>query len=201
MDHLPAQTLSTENATKVQRLHVLALDSSPVQTIGAQRRLRSVNKYIDSRKNVAIAETEAKDTVLASNEVMNRSHSHQRNSLTHRTAYIGAKAKDDEAPQNDSLVEEIDEWLCSVQALSGDATQSPGACDEQTATPLLLVALHACGSLTPTILRSALAYRLPSSAANSQHRRYIAAAIIVGCCYNLLEAQGSASAPLCQFGY
>lgn len=59
---------------------------------------------------------------------------------------------------------------------------------DPTTTPVLFVALHACGSLTLDIVR-ALASRLRSSDP-SPKAWTPSMAIIVGCCYNLLQPQG-----------
>ncbi|KAG6831660.1 hypothetical protein H0H87_004610 [Tephrocybe sp. NHM501043] len=63
-----------------------------------------------------------------------------------------------------SLLAAIDDWI------------PPGP----TPTPVLLVALHACGSLTPDLFRALLALPPKSS-------WYPAAAVAVGCCYNLMS--------------
>ena len=53
--------------------------------------------------------------------------------------------------------------------------------------PIMIVALHACGSLTPDILRASF------SMLNSDvpRRWTLRSAVVVGCCYNLMSAQGS----------
>lgn len=93
-------------------------------------------------------------------------------------------------------------------------TASDGNQDPDQPTAVLLVALHACGSLTPSILRAFLsAQRHPnrpqgqvSSDPNKPkvaalqdpaQRNWIPAGLVlVGCCYNLLEPSGkSLNAP------
>ncbi|KAH0586135.1 hypothetical protein H2248_007401 [Termitomyces sp. 'cryptogamus'] len=65
-----------------------------------------------------------------------------------------------------TLVSAIDSWL------SATATPTPA--------PVLLVALHACGTLTPDLFRAVL--DLPPT-----HSWYPAAIVAVGCCYNLMH--------------
>ncbi|KAG6854656.1 hypothetical protein C0991_003304 [Blastosporella zonata] len=72
--------------------------------------------------------------------------------ITHRTIHLTP----------DTLVSAIDDWVPS------------------TPTPVLLVALHACGSLTPDLFRAAL------SLSKAHQKWYPAAIVAVGCCYNLM---------------
>jgi hypothetical protein len=50
--------------------------------------------------------------------------------------------------------------------------------------PVIFVALHACGSLTPDILRAFI------SASRSRRTWYPAGLVAVGCCYNLMNPVG-----------
>ena len=50
--------------------------------------------------------------------------------------------------------------------------------------PVIFVALHACGSLTPDILRAFI------SASRSRRTWYPAGLVVVGCCYNLMNPVG-----------
>ncbi|TFK48632.1 hypothetical protein OE88DRAFT_1614951, partial [Heliocybe sulcata] len=72
-------------------------------------------------------------------------------SLTHKTVRITP----------DTLKSAVDEWTAG-----------------QGAVPVLVVALHACGSLTPDIVRCCLAQR--------RENWTLAGAVLVGCCYNLI---------------
>ncbi|KAG6900390.1 hypothetical protein C0993_011378 [Termitomyces sp. T159_Od127] len=74
--------------------------------------------------------------------------------ITHRTVHLTPA----------TLVSAIDAWV------------PPCA----TPVPVLLVALHACGSLTPDLFRAVLS--LPEN-----HSWYPAAVVAVGCCYNLMH--------------
>lgn len=75
------------------------------------------------------------------------------------------------------IVDAVGEWLGPIQ----DSDSSPHQ--------VVLVALHACGSLTPHIIRACLG-TTPANRAWS-----FAGAVAVGCCYNLLNDSG-ASPPL-----
>jgi len=80
--------------------------------------------------------------------------------IAHKTILI--------APQ--TLLDTIDEWV-------GESPQP---------VPVLLVALHACGSLTPDILRSFI------SSVNTPHPSWYPVGVVaVGCCYNLMNPGGS----------
>ncbi|KAF9524475.1 methyltransferase domain-containing protein [Crepidotus variabilis] len=74
-------------------------------------------------------------------------------------------------PQN--LVAVIDEWIYEDRP----AHVSPEP------SPVILVALHACGSLTTDVVRAYFA----SKSRSSSHRGWVASGVVaVGCCYNLM---------------
>ncbi|KAJ6620745.1 methyltransferase domain-containing protein [Mycena sp. CBHHK59/15] len=114
--------------------HLLALDSSEVQTRGAQR-------------------WEARTGLVGS--------------ITQKTIHITP----------DTLCESIDEWIHAT-------TASQEENDDAAPVPVFLVALHACGSLTPDIVRAFF------SQLNASAGAYIGwtpvGMMAVGCCYNLL---------------
>lgn len=83
---------------------------------------------------------------------------------------VGSLTYRNVAITSDSLQSATDEWIRNA---------------EQKPAPLLLVALHACGSLTLDILRTLLR-RLKTP--DSSWSPY--AALVVGCCYNLLRPEG-----------
>ncbi|KXN88186.1 Protein RRNAD1, partial [Leucoagaricus sp. SymC.cos] len=81
-------------------------------------------------------------------------------SITHKTIHI--------TPEN--LFATIDEWI------------SEGLLKEtQEEIPVLLIGLHACGSLTPDVIRTFSGWR-----PGGKPWRF-AAAVVVGCCYNLMN--------------
>ncbi|KAI0051058.1 hypothetical protein FA95DRAFT_378509 [Auriscalpium vulgare] len=85
-------------------------------------------------------------------------------SLTHKTLHIAT----------DTLEEAVSSWLRTLEG------------DPATPIPVLFVALHACGTLTPDILRTFLTSR--AGVPGPPGRCWLAkGAIIVGCCYNLMS--------------
>jgi hypothetical protein len=92
--------------------------------------------------------------------------------VTHRTLFI----------TSESLLHAVDEWIAG---LGLETTGTP--------YPVLVTGLHACGSLTPAVLRCFV--DLSVGAGNSRMWRPSALAL-VGCCYNLMRDPG---ASLCSF--
>jgi len=85
---------------------------------------------------------------------------------------------------SDVLLDAVDEWISDQSSGPGISQDASKAVSEPILTPVLVVALHACGSLTPSTLRAFLS-RL--RALNSETTWVPRAAVVVGCCYNLLE--------------
>jgi len=67
-----------------------------------------------------------------------------------------------------SLLDTIDQWF------------------ESEPVPVLFVALHACGSLTPDILRAYIS----ASHSSSSRTWYPVGLVVIGCCYNLMNPVG-----------
>ncbi|KAH7336993.1 methyltransferase domain-containing protein [Rhizoctonia solani] len=86
--------------------------------------------------------------------------------VTHRTLFI----------TSDSLLHAVDEWIEDPE----DQGISP--------RPVLITGLHACGSLTPAVLRCFidLCTKLGQDAHNKKSWTPVALAL-VGCCYNLMR--------------
>ncbi|KAH9924602.1 uncharacterized protein BXZ73DRAFT_91201 [Epithele typhae] len=140
-------------------LNVLALDSSETQTRGAARMdtLKSVRRAQNKLHAPLFEDGSAPPAHLPDN---NQS---PRGSLTYVTAKIDTP----------SLLSSIDAWL-------DDRRESTTV----VKTPVLFTALHACGSLTPDILRAFVAAYKDSRAADWRP----CAAVVVGCCYNMLRS-------------
>lgn len=93
------------------------------------------------------------------------------NIITHKTIHI--------TPE--TLLDVVDNWI------------PPGEDDE-----VVYVALHACGSLTPSILRAILQGMDSSTSSEGQYDRKgnivrtwrMRGAVVVGCCYNLMDSSG-----------
>lgn len=138
---------------------MLALDADAGQTRGAQSR----------GARAAPRTPPAPDQPAQSTEEDGR-----RGTLEHATVRI--------TPE--TMVRAVDGWVADMRSEEGGG---PGdRADASGPTPVLLVALHACGSLTPDVLRGLL--RAISSNAGAPVRQWTpAAAVVVGCCYNLMS--------------
>ena len=76
----------------------------------------------------------------------------------------------------------VDEWLQSTRVIGADGR------DSSKPVPVVFVALHACGSLTPDILKKIVQVRY-----SSERLWYVSCAVVVGCCYNLMRKSGKHS--------
>lgn len=180
---LPSQAYLSRSLRDGLGLHVLALDWSDVQTKGAARK-----EKITTRKREQAPSTAADvDTGECGDSSMGRRHAanvrEQRNgSLTYKTLKI----------TSDTLFDAVDEWISSEAHTVQRAAECGTSCRHLDTifgpTPVLFVALHACGSLTPNILRTFV-----NNVQDSGNTRVWLprAAVIIGCCYNLLESAGT----------
>ncbi|TDL23223.1 hypothetical protein BD410DRAFT_787553 [Rickenella mellea] len=150
-------------------LHVLALDSSPLQTSGAQRR----QKHSDNRQS----EGPAAGNGLA-NSVGACYHTNGKlkdregglvkytRSLNHRTVQIGAE-------MSPSLENVIDDWLNELEEhASASFEDSPD---------------HASTNRTPIHSLPHYLAQVHQDSLKDGPKWYMAAAVVVGCCYNLME--------------
>ncbi|KAH7925888.1 hypothetical protein BV22DRAFT_1104685 [Leucogyrophana mollusca] len=197
-------------------LHILALDFNELQTSGAERwRAKATirNARQVPRRNPAVSEdltggsTPHDPELTLASTVVNQTPEMkptelprtQKGSLTHKTIRI--------TPQ--SLDLSIQDWLLAdgpESATSIGTVQSkkdaayPQADGSSKPIPVLFVALHACGSLTPDILRTFLS----NHKASAEHGRPSWQAhglVVVGCCYNLMAPHDfPLSSALCQRG-
>ncbi|KAF9454770.1 hypothetical protein P691DRAFT_754327 [Macrolepiota fuliginosa MF-IS2] len=87
--------------------------------------------------------------------------------ITHKTIHI--------TPEG--LYATVDEWISVTSAPS----PNPGGMGGANHIPVLLVGLHACGSLTPDILRTFY------QSGNEPEGWKFAGVVVVGCCYNLMN--------------
>ncbi|KAI1793224.1 hypothetical protein LXA43DRAFT_885717 [Ganoderma leucocontextum] len=152
-------------------LHVLALDSSEVQTQGAARRDASkMTRRAAQRRRV-----EADDSARKQASRIEQSCAGVTNgSLTYVTTIIDP----------DSLVSSTKAWL------EDNSPWSAGIHAPAQVTPVLFVALHACGSLTPDILRAFVSVRKPDPSLASTSTTWMPqGVVIVGCCYNMIRCE------------
>ncbi|KAG1743238.1 methyltransferase domain-containing protein [Suillus paluster] len=184
--------------------HVLALDFNDIQTSGAERwkakeaarRQKQLKKGKDAQSppdlnhhcNDPLFQPHVPTSVpSASTASKNGRIVHSRiGSLTHQTICINPR----------TLESSIHDWLLSGEAnqiagsMIGDLLVGGGERDtpQEKPVPVMMVALHACGSLTPDVLRTFLSnHRRPSP---PDVRIWTAQAlVVVGCCYNLMAPE------------
>jgi len=79
-----------------------------------------------------------------------------------------------------TLDDSVKRWISALSS-TPPISESP--------TPVVLVALHACGTLTPDVLRCFLSCHNRTSSSQSQNGQswYPAGLMVVGCCYNLMS--------------
>lgn len=149
---------------------MLALDNNENQTSGANRWTTKEAARKLNRKH--------------------RSSSHTPNgarkgSLTHRTVHVCPR----------TLEESIADWLSDPSGIQRHDV--PGIHHSPTRTepvPVLMVALHACGSLTVDVLRTFLSDRARAPQAKGVGCAWKPhSLVVVGCCYNLMSSSGTPS--------
>ncbi|KAI0629890.1 hypothetical protein C8Q77DRAFT_1234510 [Trametes polyzona] len=154
-------------------LHVLALDFSDIQSQGAAKRDAAPAGKRRARQTAQTPYDEAMQTIppevppslmQTADDVDQQPPPASPGSLTYFTTKIDA----------DTLVESTDTWIA--------AEQSP-----EHPIPILFVALHACGSLTPDIIRAFITAKRRNTTTPSTWTP--SAAVIVGCCYNMLRPE------------
>ncbi|KAG0704789.1 methyltransferase domain-containing protein [Suillus ampliporus] len=185
-------------------LHVLALDSNDIQTSGAERwkakeaarRQKQLKKGKDAQSppdsnhhcNDPLFQSHVPTSVPSTSTASKNGrimHSPM-GSLTHQTICINPR----------TLESSIHDWLLSTEAnqitgsvigdslVDGTEPHTP----QEKPVPVMMVALHACGSLTPDVFRAFLSnHRRPSA---PDVRIWTAQALaVVGCCYNLMAPE------------
>ncbi|KDQ11105.1 hypothetical protein BOTBODRAFT_163142 [Botryobasidium botryosum FD-172 SS1] len=151
-------------------LHVLALDSNTIQTDSAQRwdKRAQKDKSKKEAKKKAVPESASENVQIEDGRA-------SQGSIRHSTVRI--------TPE--TLPAIIDSWF-----RDGFSAPRPNEFGEsEPIAPVLLVGLHACGSLTPSVLRSfiSLNNRSPEPSAEGSLWKP-AGLVIVGCCYNLMDS-------------
>lgn len=104
-------------------------------------------------------------------ESVSDDHDERPTPVTHRTLFI----------TSDSLLHAVDEWVAGLEL---DPEHAPHS--------VLVTGLHACGSLTPAVLRCFvnLCIQARSEQATSDGMKWTPGALVlVGCCYNLMRNQ------------
>lgn len=89
-------------------------------------------------------------------------------SLTHRTIHIS---------DAESLAKAINNWILEKGSAHSDSHESP--------VPVVLVGLHCCGDLTPSIL-----HFIERMKGGPREIFEVVGCVIVGCCYNMCTPNG-----------
>lgn len=152
-------------------LHVLALDWSDVQSEGAARKDASRSTRKGQQRLKTARSNVPDDAVSESLHPDEQGHNSRQGSLTYVTTRI----------DQGSLLSTTDDWL---------AKREPGSHVSSTPVPILFVALHACGSLTPDILRAFLTALKTDKSSGTSRPWQPCGAVVVGCCYNMMTEQG-----------
>lgn len=186
-------------------LHVLALDSNEIQTSGAERwkakelaRRQKQFKRGKDAQSVPDSNHHCTDPLFRSHvptsvpaactasKIIMRSHM---GSLTHQTICINSITL--ESSIHEWLFSGEDDQIASCTSMIGDlpVDGAERRIHRGKPVPVMMVALHACGSLTPDVLRAFLSnHRRPS--APSARIWTAQALVVVGCCYNLMALEG-----------
>lgn len=96
-------------------------------------------------------------------------------SVTYKTLFIS---------DTERLADVVGEWLNQTRDVPAEGTTS--RCTDSA--PVIITGLHACGSLTPTVLR---AFTTLSSRPRRKPQWCASSLALVGCCYNLLHPSGT----------
>ncbi|KAI0671036.1 methyltransferase domain-containing protein [Trametes maxima] len=152
-------------------LHILALDFSDVQTQGAAKRDAPKGKR-GSRPIGPESDSPGRHTTDHTTTEPPQEVNGTRGSLTYVTTKIDA----------DTLLQSTHSWVQGEKRVT--PAQAQEATGGQGPTPVLFVALHACGSLTPDILRAFAASRRAQLHGGDWTPQ---GAVVVGCCYNMLR--------------
>lgn len=122
-----------------------------------------------------------------------RATSSQKSSnITSRAFWLGDGPLFDQHPGNQGAAHTSQEAL-QIESVIDDWLQTTGAYeavgwDPSGFVPVAFVALHACGSLSPDFLKKIVQLQ---DAKENERRWYVAGAVVVGCCYNLMQKSGA----------
>lgn len=149
-------------------MNVLALDFSQVQTKGSERRTNNITKTQRKQKlrELQLSQPAAAELRPCSSDSSQGPVGEQKRegTLLHQTIVVNPT----------SLQQSVTEWL------SNDSTTDP--------IPIMCIALHACGSLTPDIFR----FFVENSRITPDRAWFAAGLTVAGCCYNLMSPEAGA---------
>lgn len=168
--------MTKEAARKLKREHRTKGVRTPTGDVSSRPRARSTEQECAGHFHLQDSHS------LTSNET-------RTGSITHRTLHASPR----------TLEQSIAAWLINpsgIQRRDDLNTHSP---TRPESVPVMLVALHACGSLTVDVLRTFLSNRARDSQAKDiEHAWTSHSLVVVGCCYNLMSPSGMLSI-LCGF--
>lgn len=148
---------------------LLALDSSEDQVEGAKKRQQELEKWqkkvLGRRRKNPVAKEISNESDSTGSGIQAQAQSSKAGSVTQATVFV----------DQDALPKAIDQWV---------KNQNPSASE----VPVIIIGLHACGSLTPAVLRSFVALYQTQKEEESSPRAWRCAGIaLVGCCYNRIR--------------
>ncbi|KAG8928550.1 hypothetical protein FRC01_005768 [Tulasnella sp. 417] len=148
---------------------LLALDSSEDQAEGARKRQQELERWqkkvFGRRKALAKKGIPPGEPNTASPDLQAESQSAKAGSVTQATVFV----------DKDALPTAIGQWI---------KDQAPSVSE----APVIIIGLHACGSLTPAVLRSFVSLYHTQNGEQSLPRAWRCAGIaLVGCCYNRIR--------------
>lgn len=148
---------------------LLALDSSEDQVEGAKKRQQELEKWqkkvFGRRKALAAKETSPGESNTASLDTQVEGRSSKAGSVTQATVFV----------DKDALPTAIDQWMKDQMLSASEA-------------PVIIIGLHACGSLTPAVLRSFVSLYHTQKREQLSPRAWRCNGIaLVGCCYNRIR--------------
>lgn len=154
--------LTRNLATAPMSFNVLALDADDLQTEGAVKRQAKLEWW----QNKTSKGKKGRQKKAQAPTEQTGSTSTPTGSVTRATIFV----------DQDTLPKAIGEWVCSSHV------------DSISTTPVLVTGLHACGSLTPAVLRSFTAlYRAQIDGKTDERAWRCAGMALVGCCYNKIR--------------
>lgn len=158
---------------------LLALDSSEDQVEGAKKRQQELERWqrkVFGRRKAQVAKETLQDGANAvSPDTQAESQSSKSGSVTQATVFV----------DKDALPAAIDQWI---------KDQMPSASE----APVIIIGLHACGSLTPAVLRSFVSlYHTQKEEQLSPRAWRCAGLALVGCCYNRIRGIEKGEVAVC----
>lgn len=147
---------------------LLALDSSEDQVEGAKKRQQELERWqkkVFGRRKARATKGTSGESRTTEPGSQSEGESLKAGSVTQATVFV----------DKDALPTAIDQWI---------KNQAPSSSE----VPVIIIGLHACGSLTPAVLRSFISLYHTQKEEQLAPRAWRCAGIaLVGCCYNRIR--------------